>query len=228
MNWQELLFGDESLSFLLIIAIRTFLMFLLVLILLRLTGKRSIKQLSIFEIVMIISLGSAAGDPMIYKEIGVLQASIVFFIVLISYKFITYLITKSEKIESFLEGNAIYIIRDGHAALESIKHTELAMDEFFAELRVLNISHLGQVKEALLETNGHVSILFYSDKDVQPGLPIWPNEWNKKSSIINESGLYACSLCGYTLTLSIGKGGKCPFCHSNHEWVLSINEPRIQ
>jgi len=79
MNWQELLFGDESLSFLLIIAIRTFLMFLLVLILLRLTGKRSIKQLSIFEIVMIIALGSAAGDPMIYKEIGVLQASIVFF-----------------------------------------------------------------------------------------------------------------------------------------------------
>lgn len=227
MNWQELLFGDESLSFLLIIAIRTFLMFLLVLILLRLTGKRSIKQLSIFEIVMIIALGSAAGDPMIYKEIGVLQASIVFFIVLISYKFITYLITKSEKIESLLEGNAIYIIRDGHAALESIKHTELAMDEFFAELRVLNISHLGQVKEALLETNGHVSILFYSDKDVQPGLPIWPNEWNKKSSIINESGLYACSLCGYTLTLSIGKGGKCPFSHSNHEWVLSINEPRI-
>ena len=66
MNWQELLFGDEATSFLFEIAFRTFLMFILVLILLRLTGKRSIKQLSIFEIVMIIALGSAAGDPMIY------------------------------------------------------------------------------------------------------------------------------------------------------------------
>ena len=228
MNWQELLLGDENLSFLIEIALRTFLMFLLVLLLLRITGKRSIKQLSIFEVVMIIALGSAAGDPMIYKEIGILQASVVFIIVLISYKLITFLITKSEKIESLLEGNPIYIIREGHAALASVRSTDLAVDEFFAELRVLNISHLGQVKEAVLETNGRVSILYYDDEKVVPGLPIWPNEWNKKSSTIIEEGLYACSLCGYTLSLSIGKGGKCPFCYSNHEWVLAINEPRCR
>lgn len=228
MNWQELLLGHEGQSFLLEIALRTFIMFLLVLILLRLTGKRSIKQLSIFEIVMIIALGSAAGDPMIYKEIGILQALVVFMVVLASYKFITYLITKSQKIETFLEGKAIYIIHDGHAALESIKHTDLAMDEFFAELRVLNISHLGQVKKALLETNGHVSVLYFDDQDVVPGLPIWPKEWNKKSSFIEKEGVYACSLCGFTLTLPVGKGGKCPFCHSNHEWVLASQSKRIR
>ena len=158
MNCQELLFGNEGISFLLEISLRTFNMFILVLILLRLTGKRSIKQLSIFEIVMIIALGSAAGDPMIYKDIGILQASTVFIVVLTSYKFITYLITKSQKNESFLEGKPIYIIKNGHAALESVRHTDIAMDEFFAELRVENINHLGQVKQALLETNGHVSI----------------------------------------------------------------------
>ena len=176
MNWYELLVGKEGIFFLLEIAFRSFIMFILVLILLRLTGKRSIKQLSIFEIVMIIALGSAAGDPMIYKEIGILQATVVFIVVLISYKIITYLITKSEKIESFLEGKAIYIIHNGHAALESINHTDLAMDEFFAELRVLNIEHLGQVNEAILETNGHVSILLCEDIDVKHGLPIWPKE----------------------------------------------------
>ena len=152
----------------------------------------------------------------------------VFIIVLISYKIITHFITKYETIESFLEGKPIYIIKEGHAALESIKHTELAMDEFFAELRVLNISHLGQVKQALLETNGHVSILYYDDNDVQPGLPIWPIEWNRKSPLIKEEGVYACSLCGFILSLSAGKGGKCPFCHSNHEWVLAHYETRIK
>ena len=86
MNWYELLVGKEGIFFLLEIAFRSFIMFILVLILLRLTGKRSIKQLSIFEIVMIIALGSAAGDPMIYKEIGILQATVVFIVVLISYK----------------------------------------------------------------------------------------------------------------------------------------------
>lgn len=228
MSWQGLLFGDEGISFLLEIAVRTLLMFILVLILLRLTGKRSIKQLSIFEIVMIIALGSAAGDPMIYKEIGILQASIVFLVVLISYKFITYLITKSEKIETFLEGKAIYIVHDGHAALESIHHTDLAMDEFFAELRVLNIQHLGQVKEALLETNGHVSLLYFEDNDVKPGLPIWPKEWNKKSEMIAVEDLYACSKCGFTLTIGPGEGGKCPFCKKNKEWVKAIDNKRIK
>ncbi|NLC49308.1 MAG: DUF421 domain-containing protein [Bacteroidales bacterium] len=227
MNWYELLVGKEGIFFLLEIAFRSFIMFILVLILLRLTGKRSIKQLSIFEIVMIIALGSAAGDPMIYKEIGILQATVVFIVVLISYKIITYLITKSEKIESFLEGKAIYIIHNGHAALESINHTDLAMDEFFAELRVLNIEHLGQVKEAILETNGHVSILFYEDIDVKHGLPIWPKEWSKKSETIKVEDIYACSLCGFTLTLAEGKGGKCPFCKKNKEWVKAIESKRI-
>ena len=227
MNWHKLLLGEEGIFFLAEIAIRTFLMFILVLILLRLTGKRSIKQLSIFEIVMIIALGSAAGDPMIYKEIGILQASVVFVVVLISYKIITYLITKSDKIETALEGKAIYIIHNGRAALESIHHTDLAMDEFFAELRVLNIEHLGQVKEALLETNGHVSILFFEDKDVKPGLPIWPKEWAKKSETIKVEDIYACSLCGFTLTLPTGKSGECPFCKKNKEWVKAIESKRI-
>lgn len=176
---------------------------------------------------MIIALGSAAGDPMIYKEIGIAQASIVFIVVLISYKIITFLITKSEKLESFLEGKAIYIIHNGHAALESINHTDLAMDEFFAELRVLNIEHLGQVKEALLETNGHVSILFYEDKNVKHGLPIWPRDWAKKSEDIKVENIYACSLCGFTLTLPIGKGDECPFCKKNKEWVKAIETKRI-
>ena len=84
MNWYELLVGKEGISFLLEIAFRTFIMFILVLILLRLTGKRSIKQLSIFEIVMIIALGSAAGDPMIYKERALNNMSNSFFGIFLS------------------------------------------------------------------------------------------------------------------------------------------------
>lgn len=164
---------------------------------------------------------------MIYKEIGIAQALVVFTVVLICYKIITYLITKSEKLESFLEGKAIYIIHNGHAALESIDHTDLAMDEFFAELRVLNIEHLGQVKEAVLETNGHVSILFYDDKNVRHGLPIWPKDWSEKSEDIKIEDIYACSLCGFTLTLPIGKGGLCPFCKKNKDWVKAIDNKRV-
>ena len=76
---------------------------------------------------------------------------------------------------------------------------------------MLNISHLGQVSEALLGKNSHVSILYYKDEDVQPGLPILPKEWNEKTPFIKIEGLYACSLCGFTFTLPVGEGGKCTF-----------------
>ena len=73
-----------------------------------------------------------------------------------------------------------------------------------------------------------MSILYYKDEDVLPGLPIWPKEWSEKSSIIKNEGVYACSLCGFTLTLPAGVGGKCPFCKSNHEWVLASDSKRVR
>ena len=62
-------------------------------------GNESI--LFLLEIIMIIALGSTAGDQMIYKEIGILQTAIVFIVVLVIYKLITLIITKSEKLSSF-------------------------------------------------------------------------------------------------------------------------------
>ena len=97
MNWNQLFFGQEDASFYLEIIFRTIIMFLVVVITLKISAKRQIKQLSIFEMVMIIALGSAAGDPMFYKEVGILQAVTVFLVVLLSYRFIIWLITRSEK-----------------------------------------------------------------------------------------------------------------------------------
>ena len=63
---EKILLGDEDWYFIPEIMFRTLLMYLVVLIGLRVLGKRGVKQLSIFELVVIISLGSAAGDPMFY------------------------------------------------------------------------------------------------------------------------------------------------------------------
>lgn len=89
MNWQDILFGDENLSFLAEIALRSVIMFLLLFLGLRVAGKRGVKQLSIFELLIIIALGSAAGDPMIYKEVGVIYALVVFVVIFLIYWMLT-------------------------------------------------------------------------------------------------------------------------------------------
>ena len=221
MEWREILIGDESLAFLAEVAVRAAIMFILVFITLRVMGKRAVKQLSVLELLIIISLGSAAGDPMLYREVGVLKALTVFIVALLFYGFIMRLITRSEKMKKVLEGRPIYIIRDGRAAEESIEHSELAMDEFLATLRSRQIHHLGQIKSGVLETHGEVSLLLY-DGDARPGLPIWPDQLKKKTSIIQSDGIYACTFCGYTRRMVSGEQAECEYCHKNDEWVEAV------
>jgi uncharacterized membrane protein YcaP (DUF421 family) len=65
-DWQTLLLGEEDWSFLPEVLLRSVIMFLVAVISVRLIGKRGIMQ-GVFELVTIITLGSAAGDPMFYK-----------------------------------------------------------------------------------------------------------------------------------------------------------------
>lgn len=113
MDWHRILFNGEELSFFFEILLRTPIMFLVSLTVLRLTGKRGGQQLSIFEIVMIITLGSAAGDAMFYREVGLFHAIAVFVIVLVLYRIVIFIITRSDKAEIVLEGGPVYIIRCG-------------------------------------------------------------------------------------------------------------------
>ena len=225
MDWNEILFGKEEVSFLIEIVFRTVVMFLVVVIGLNFTGKRGVKQLSVFEMVMIISLGSAAGDPMFYKEVGLLQAVVVFAVVLLSYRFVIFLITRSKKIEDLFEGKPIYIITEGKFTARSADDLELGSDELFSELRNKNIDHLGQIKCAILETNGTISILFFKDEEVRPGLPIWPDDFEKKRKQISNQGFYVCSNCGNTEILSPALKQICTFC-KNDEWVEPLECPR--
>src|SRR5688500_16747803 len=117
IDWTKLLLGEEDWPFLLEIAIRTFAMYIIILIGLRLLGKRGVGQLSVFELVVIISLGSAAGDPMFYKEVGMLIPVVIFTIIVSSYRLTTYLTAKSSDFDTLVEGKATYLIRDGEFSI---------------------------------------------------------------------------------------------------------------
>ena len=225
-EWKRLLFNDLPIQFLFEVVFRTVIMFLVVLLTLKFAGKRGVKQLSIFEVVIIISLGSAAGDPMFYEDVGLVPAIAVFLVILTMYRAVTWLLGKSKRFESFIEGKVHCIIEDGQFSLQSFEREDLAQDEFFAELRLKSIEHLGQVRNAYMETNGAISVYFYEDEDVKYGLPIRPQLFNYKSKHIGKSGIYACTFCANTQTLE-PTAGTCSVC-GHTEWVQAIKSRRIE
>ncbi len=216
---QNILIGDQPWDFLLEVLLRSCIMFCFILIALRMSGKRGIKQLSIFELVIIIGLGSAAGDPMLYKEVGILPALIVFIVIVGLYRTVTWLSGKYLPFEQLIEGKPIYLIREGKFSIEDFNKEDLSQDEFFAELRVNSIEHLGQIRNAILETSGNVSLLYFDDKDVKPGLPLYPDLYHKKSVEISQPGVYACAYCGNIEELDHSR--TCKICNRK-EWVLAI------
>lgn len=224
-EWNRLLINDLPFIYLIEVVFRSVLMFTVVLIALRVTGKRGVRQLSIFETVIIIALGSAAGDPMFYEDVGLIPAIVVFVTIILLYRLVTWLTGRSKKFEIMLEGQTVCLIREGKFSITQFKKESLAQDEFFTELRVKSVEHLGQVRNAYLETSGEVSVFFFEDDHVKPGLPILPDLYTKKSKSISKSALYACTFCGHVEHLNT-ETAVCQVC-KKEEWVEAIKTLRI-
>lgn len=223
-DWKRLLLNDLPLQFLFEVIFRTTVMFVILLLTLKLTGKRGVKQLSVFETVIIIALGSAAGDPMFYEDVSIIPAIIVFLVVILLYRLVTWLTVKSKKFEEFIEGKIECLIKEGKFSIETFEKESLAYDEFFSELRIKSVEHLGQVKNAFIETSGEISIFYYADEEVKAGLPILPDLFNAKSKCIEADGVYACTFCGTTANLNAGTA-ICKVCKKDF-WVKAIKTLR--
>lgn len=134
-DWDSIFINDLTLQFALEIGLRTIIMFLLVLTFLRMSGKKGVRQLSIFEVAIIIALGSAAGDPMLSTDYAILPSVLVFVFIIGLYRLITYYASKNERFERLVEGDPLYIIERGKFTMVERGDHNFARDEFFAELR---------------------------------------------------------------------------------------------
>jgi uncharacterized membrane protein YcaP (DUF421 family) len=227
LDWHSFLFGSEDLSFLPEVALRTLVMFLIIIFSLRVLGKRSVTQLSVFELGVIIGLGSAAGDPMFYKDVGLLPGLLVFLVVISLYRVLTYLINRSEKVEQVMEGEPVYLVNEGEFILENFEKEPIAHQEFFAQLRQHSVTHLGQVKLAIIETNGMISLYYYEDEELKWGLPVLPHLCANKLTQLPGTGRYACSWCGKVEALDKPVHSHvCPVC-AKDEWIAAINQRRV-
>ena len=227
IEWQSLLVGTEGYNFLLETLFRSMVMFLVILLTLRMLGKRGVKQLSVFELGVIIGLGSAAGDPMFYKDVGLLTGIVVFLVVILLYKLVTFLINRFDGFEQFVEGSPTYIIQDGRLLTKNFKQEPIARDELFMQMRLHSVTHLGQVQQGILENNGEVSLYFFPDGEVKHGLPILPHFFEQKLTVIPRQGLYACTYCGHTAELQPASEIICTSC-GKKQWLPALDSKRIR
>ena len=208
------------------VTFRCFFIFVVVFIFLKLTGRRGVNQLSLFEVVIILTLGSAAGDVTFYDDVPLLPVFAVFFSILLLYRLSTWLMDKSRHFQNWMEGKPLIIIRDGMFEWETMARENITKGEFYMELRQKGVEHLGQVRLAFLEANGGLSVYFRQDGDVEPGLPVLPEDYIDIETLMMTSGLYACHRCSLIKSFKVGEKATCPRCQ-NITWVRALSTVRV-
>lgn len=226
-EWRRLLLGeDHPPAYLFEVLFRTLVMYLVMLVFFKITGKKGIKQLSVFDLILIIGLGSAAGDPMFYEDVPLLHALVVFVTILGLYLGVNKLTQKSHKLDEFLEGKTSRLITDGCIDVKKLQQDGLTTMEFFSELRQHSISHLGQLRRVYLEFSGEVSPYFFEDDAVLPGLPIFPESLDAASAKVDAGAHYSCVHCGFTKAVEETGAWHCSACGCGKA-VRSATEKRV-
>lgn len=167
----RILFGAEETAapwFYLEIIVRTLVMYLYTIFLARMVGQGGIGQIGPFEFVLVIAVGSAAGDPMFYPEVGLFQGILVITVVIVLHRLTGFIFTHHQKLEDKVEGLPVCMVENGRILPEALGSGTLSERELMAMLRVEGVRDTGEVEHAYLETSGKISVFWYHRDTAKP------------------------------------------------------------
>lgn len=148
----------------LLIAIRTIILFVLIVIALRLMGKRQIGQLQPYELVVIILLAELAAVPMTDPGIPLIAGLIPIIILVLFEVAFSYTSLKSQWARGVICGKPAVLIENGKIVEEELRRIRFNINELLEELRIKNVPYIADVEFAILETNGRLSVIPKSQK----------------------------------------------------------------
>lgn len=144
--------------------IRTLILFAVVVIGLRLMGKRQIGQLQPYELVIVIMLSALAAIPMENTGIPLTSGLFPIFTLIVAQVAISFVCLKSERARSVVCGTPSVLIENGRIVEKELARLRYNINDLLEQLRVKNTSNVADVEFAILETSGELSVIPKSQK----------------------------------------------------------------
>lgn len=139
--------------------IRATVIYLLVLLVFRLMGKRQIGQMQPFELVLTLIIADLATIPMTEISIPILHGVVPLITLVVVHYFLTFVSKKSIKVSEFISGKPIVIINPNGVDFDSLKELDITIDDLFEAIRSAGYFSLEEIHYAIMETNGSLSVL---------------------------------------------------------------------
>lgn len=144
--------------------VRTIILFLIVMTVMRIMGKRQIGELQPFELVIAIMISELAAVPMQETGIPLLSGIIPIITLLIIQLTFSYLSMKSETARQVICGTPSVVIENGRIVEEELQRLRYNINDLLEQLREKDYPNISDVEYAILETSGKLSVIPKSSK----------------------------------------------------------------
>jgi uncharacterized membrane protein YcaP (DUF421 family) len=217
-DWQRILVGQAPPIFLLEVFVRTLIIYIFLLFVLRWLGKRMSGQLTILEMAVMLTLGAIVSVAMQTPDRGITLSMFVLFCTLAFQRGLSWLGIKSARMEELSQGKISTLVKDGVLDLDEMRRCRISRQQLFAELRSSGIYSLSQTRRVYLEACGLFSII--KMRATVPGLPTLPPGDNEVTLLLHYTSDMACTSCG-TVSHQQQPLKECPTCGAS-SWANAV------
>jgi uncharacterized membrane protein YcaP (DUF421 family) len=194
-------------------------LYAVLLIAMRLIGRRMSSQLTRNELLALVSLAAAIGPALQDPTRGLLPPVVIAIAVVGLQQFTARSVFRSRRFDELVNGHAEVLLVDGRFQIDAMRRNGISRERLMSEIRSHGVLQLGAVERVYIETNGSFSLVMAEQP--KPGLSIVP-EWDPSlaEELSYDEGARACTMCGATAA-SAERAEACQFCHQ-HEWHRAV------
>ena len=148
IDWTELMYT----------ALRASFVYLFLLLVVRILGKREIGNTSAFDLIVALILGEVV-DEIIYGDVTILQGVVAIGVVAVWHLVNSWASFKSEIIDKLTGAPPTVVVKNGEIQRKNLAKERLNEEELWSELRLMSVDDIKEVKQATLEPNGKISVI---------------------------------------------------------------------
>ena len=143
---------------LLMTIVRSIGLYVIMLVVIRLLGKKTIGNFTAFDLLVALMLGEVV-DEVIYGDVSFIEGTVAIVVIAVAKYFTSYLSYSSPKLAKILEGTPTILVKEGQLNDKGMKSELMSEGEVHAALRLREIEDMREVKLATLEVDGEVSVI---------------------------------------------------------------------
>ncbi len=139
--------------------LRAVVVYVVLLAMIRMSGKRTMGQFTAFDMLLIVLLGNAVQNALLGKDTSMSGGLLLAATLMVLNWLVGFATSRNKRVERLLEGEPVVLARDGHVYRDVLRRELVSRDDFAKSMREAGCSDISRVRLALLETNGHITLL---------------------------------------------------------------------